>query len=986
MGEGVELFDRFFRAVHGTEPFAWQRRLAERVIEGPGWPAAVAVPTGLGKTAAVDVAVVALAAQADRPPRERTAPTRIFVVVDRRLLVDQAFERARRVAAALEAPVDGAVRQVAEALRRIGGGQRPLEVVRMRGGVTWSWRWLPSPTQPAVIAATVDQFGSRLLFRGYGVGERLRPIDAALCGRDSLVLLDEAHLSPAFARTLEAARRLEEGCEQPLLTQRTPRPVLLSATLRLRGTPDESEGSPDEEVVRADPDAETSDEARRRFAASRRLGLCEVDGAGSDGRDRLAAALAGLARRALADFPDSAPRLAVVANTVATARAVFDRLREDLEDRADVELLVGRCRGFERERLGLARRIREAFEAANPPPQRARPAILVATQTIEVGADLDVDWLVTEAAPLDALLQRLGRLNRLGLRERASAVCVFATRLHGDDPVYGDRIARTWEWLRGRIAGEPVGLDPAHPCADGAPSLEVGLGTLRELVGPADLEECAVESVEAPVLVAPHLDAWARTSPAPDPDQPVAPFLHGLDRGAPEVSICWRAPLPTEEAWRAELEALPIGEEERVEVPLWAARRFLRGVGPGDISDLEAVTVGEEGPSDGGVEAVVQHVDGSVERLVDVAALRAGDTVIVDPAAGGHDAWGWTGQPGWTPDVADLVPRGRRALRLRPSVLAWVTAGDASEFRRRLADGEAPLQDLAADLLSQAIARVEARADLDPPLSLWVQHARQMWDALAGGQARVLTPGRGPDGPDPDLGLLVEARGPAQGDRGDESEATTSTAPAPIRLLDHAGDVGRRARDFAGRLGLPEELLRAAELAGVLHDSGKAEHRFQLMLHRGDPDRLEAGGTVLAKSGMDPADRRALVQARQRAGLPAGWRHEAVSLAIARRLLGEHAGVDVQLVQHLVAAHHGCARPVFPPVDGAGRVRLVAFAEPLDGPLAGLEELGDLEVDHVDWDGPLRLLALCRRYGWWGLALLEATVRLADIAVSEEYR
>ena len=45
-------------------------------------------------------------------------------------------------------------------------------------------------------------YGSRLLFRGYGSNQRLRVVDAAMAGTDSLVLLDEAHLKallPALA-------------------------------------------------------------------------------------------------------------------------------------------------------------------------------------------------------------------------------------------------------------------------------------------------------------------------------------------------------------------------------------------------------------------------------------------------------------------------------------------------------------------------------------------------------------------------------------------------------------------------------------------------------------------------------------------------------------------------------------------------------------------------------------------------------------------
>ncbi|MGH3993207.1 MAG: hypothetical protein ACRDSN_12185, partial [Pseudonocardiaceae bacterium] len=48
--------------------------------------------------------------------------------------------------------------------------------------------------------------------------------------------------------------------------------------------------------------------------------------------------------------------------------------------------------------------------------QRRRPGILVATQVVEVSLDVDFDVLHTSGAPLDALLQRFGRVNRLGAR------------------------------------------------------------------------------------------------------------------------------------------------------------------------------------------------------------------------------------------------------------------------------------------------------------------------------------------------------------------------------------------------------------------------------------------------------------------------------------------------------------------------------------------------------------------------------------------
>jgi len=155
-------FTHFFRALWHLDPFPWQRLLADRLVQGE-WPAALDLPTAAGKTACMDAAIYALAAQADRSLAERTAPRRIWFVVDRRIVVDEAFARAERIADKLREAKDGPLKIVADRLRQLSGTERPLAVARLRGGLLRDYGWRRSASLSAVTTSTVDRLGLRLL-------------------------------------------------------------------------------------------------------------------------------------------------------------------------------------------------------------------------------------------------------------------------------------------------------------------------------------------------------------------------------------------------------------------------------------------------------------------------------------------------------------------------------------------------------------------------------------------------------------------------------------------------------------------------------------------------------------------------------------------------------------------------------------------------------------------------------------------------------
>jgi CRISPR-associated endonuclease/helicase Cas3 len=214
-------------------------------------------------------------------------------------------------------------------------------------------------------------------------------------------------------------------------------------------------------------------------------------------------------------------------------------------------------------------------------------------------------------------------------------------------------------------------------------------------------------------------------------------------------------------------------------------------------------------------------------------------------------------------------------------------------------------------------------------------------------------------------------------DDGEDAASVTRRTRA-VRLDDHTQHVMEHMRHALERLPLnpPATLF---EQAAALHDLGKADERFQAVLDRTDRTDawLLAGVTssLLAKSDAAPLTRAQQVQARERAGLPAGFRHEMLSVQLAE--FGSELPEDEHehaLLLHLIAAHHGYARPFAPVVP--------------DDELPAVE-VGGIELTHderarltpphrIDSGIADRFWQLNRRYGWWGLPYLEAVLRLAD--------
>ena len=186
-------FVQFFESLYGYPPFPWQARLAAMFADGCP-PDGIAAPTASGKTSVIDAWVWALAYAPDRVSR------RLWYVVQRRILVDDAHARAERIAE--ELPADARAR-----LAALAATGEPLRALRLRGGVFEDLAAF-DPSAPLVICSTADQHMSRLLFRGYGVADTSLPVHAALAGSNATVAVDEAHVIPTYVANLRRCAEL----------------------------------------------------------------------------------------------------------------------------------------------------------------------------------------------------------------------------------------------------------------------------------------------------------------------------------------------------------------------------------------------------------------------------------------------------------------------------------------------------------------------------------------------------------------------------------------------------------------------------------------------------------------------------------------------------------------------------------------------------------------------------------------------------------
>lgn len=890
----VDRFSEFFRAVRGHDPFAWQERLVQQVHETGRWPSAVVAPTGAGKTSVIDAHVFlnALGGRV-RPPRCLT------VTVNRRALVDSHWEHACALQEALKEASDGIVREVAEALQamRVLGreGFDPLVVARLRGGVDLDAEWRADPTACRVMCATPDMWGSRVLFRGYGTTRRARPVEAGLLAYDSVLVLDEAHLNRQLRRTAAELSRWEPSADGP-----QPLQVTLATA-----TPDEAFADA-VAVTAADlaGSSESAVELRRRMHASKTVSVRVANFSQAKSR---AEALVASCRELLKDSPQGT--VGCIANTVDVALEVQRQLRAELGSGA-VALLVGRMRPYDVARL----------QAEHPglltAEGDAAVKVLVATQTLEVGIDVDLAGLATEVAPGSALAQRFGRVNRRGRLDNASIIVTCPAKAVDIGPYVEADIAAGALWVQG-LADGGCGASPWALTQSPPPNES----PRRQLWQPLEWHDIEYLAKTSNPLIA-------------DEDDLALWLEDRLDAQRDAYVVVRDLPL-TDDIAAAMVTDLPPLADEAFKVPLTVAREILGHAPRGlvyRVADTAVVDRASLAPGDfvvipPGVPVSGLSQDGAVQSVWQECVGDAAASVVVSGSAVNGDE-----------------PEGTRESRVSRAIRAAI--GFMAQKLGRLTAAQ---RETVAGLLTQV-------SDAQP-LCLLLREAPLSVDIFARFDEETGS------------GYLAAVRRRKLDTFGAEAWSRDC-----VELASHQQAVAERAREIAGELGFAPSTVAALEDAGMLHDEGKRDSRFQRALGRHEDGPLLAkSGVAVSPSGVKRSTSRAeRLRLLAAVGLPQGWRHEQLSAAYA----WAHQIEARELVTRLVGTSHGCGRGCF----DANAADLLGAAEHPDEVGQAAREL----FDEGRWDQLVERLD--QEDGPWRMAYLEAVLRAADQSVSGEGR
>jgi|GEM_PF-96060 len=946
-------FDDFFVRLTGNSPFPWQQALFQEFVDNR-FPSSCNLPTGLGKTSVIPIWFLALSCSPSG-----VVPRRLVYVVNRRTVVDQATDEARKIRERLIQLNDKSL--------------PPLAISTLRGQFADNREWLTDPSQPAVIVGTVDMIGSRLLFEGYGCGYRTRPLHAGFLGQDVLLVHDEAHLEPNFQSLLKAIEHAQDQEEHSAhLPWSKLRVMELTATPRGNDKPFElTEEERNPPTQWPNPPKKPIHHVWQRLQARKGIRFTGVL------RKEVPETIGRLALR----FKDQGKAILIYVRTIDNVNAVRSTLTNTKtgvpEDQ--VAVLTGTIRGLERDQLVddkkvFSRFLRKSNDSLSD-QDTDQTVYLICTSAGEVGIDLSADHMICDLSTLDSMAQRLGRVNRRG-DGAAEIDVVYETDPNPklqDSPYEKAR----WKTLSALLSlPECNWIEERHEASP------------REIGNLTKEWQSAFAPTSAPLAVDDILfDAWALTTirgrlPG---RPPVEDWLHGVsEQDAPETYVAWRKevcifspPYPSAEYGSICERLAPTLADLFDDFPL-KPHELLRDRTTRIQESLAVLAKDHE-------NAPVWIIEpNETVRILTLAELTqnekkgseiplAGRTVVLPPCVGG------------------LTPSGTldgRASFDHSGAIQYDVAGHPSQpskagstpnrpsFVRLIGEHHQPESDEG----SMTYTLLGPTIDLAPDFAVCVKDSQKADEVI---QTAFL-------GTKYDPMRVAFRMDVAPHDRKQErpndyvilkrvliKNSGSECEPEWPSLETHQVNVGQLLKNICERLSLSTaEMARAIAFAGRFHDLGKYRRVWQ----------EGAGNTPDLDSDMVPVPVAKPVHGLAPENLN-GFRHEFASLIDIQSspaLLAEFEtfSPDMQdLILHLIAVHHGRGRPHFPGLDDAD-LRQPAWRKTARKRPSRPENIDPERPTTVSVQVGAEVLAryarLQRKYGRWGLAYLESLLRAAD--------
>lgn len=613
MSSSTEFFAKSFEALTGFSPMAWQIRLYERMVGGD-IPETLSLPTGLGKTSVIYIWLIALCWRAQNG--KITLPRRMAYVVDRRTVVDQATTIVEDIRRKLE---KDAAPMLTEGLRRMSpaGAHTLLGVSTLRGELADNAEWRADAARPAITIGTIDMTGSKLIFGGYGDGANRRAMHAGLLGIDTLLVYDEAHLSPAFSailRSIRAEQRNENA--DPEIWRRRFRVMEMTATAH----------SASGDVFALDASDKAEPIVQTRVSARKSMRLH------TQPRNKREA-ISLIAKRAV-EHKDAAVKTLIYITSPDDADKVAKAIKKDLrsKDNARVRLLTGEIRGQERDELAQSDLMRRFLDSDAAPDESV---YLVCTSAGEVGIDIDADHMVCDVSSLDSMIQRLGRVNRRGKPRDAAVDVVIAGNEKGASEATAKLLQRwSTESSTGVIDGSPKNIE-----------------ALVAALTDEERENAFSKKPDLRRATGIVFDHLAMTGLAQSAERKLVPqYLRGIEEHEPETAIAWRHEARyfkkdvtnsrDIERW---FRARPIRAADRLTLPTRKAKTALESMAKRLNKEVEAPSTAESGQAQRIFATLINQHDGSC-KVVAIQKLSGCDldfqTVVLPDNIGGLSAAG----------------------------------------------------------------------------------------------------------------------------------------------------------------------------------------------------------------------------------------------------------------------------------------------------------------------------------------------------------